>query len=154
MAGQSSLLDQTTTPISRLTANAATKNRITSVFSNIYHSSLSPLPSDFSSLNRFEQCTFSQLRTGFSSLTQDTLFLFGKVDSPNCLSCGLPDSIFHLLADCPATYRSRSRVFSSTILTNILSNSAGKVLTFLRELGRVPLYARLLGAGEEEEAST
>ena len=138
LAGQASNLDQCGIPVSKITANAATHQRILSCFNTIYPSSLPPLPSDFSLLNRFEQCTFSQLRSGCSSVTFDTLFLFGKTNSPNCPSCGLPDSIAHLITDCPSTYRSRSRAFASTNLFEILSDSAGKVLAFLRELGRVP----------------
>ena len=124
--------------MSKITANAATKSRISSVFTNIYPSPLPLRPSDFFSLDRFDQCTFSQLKTGMSSISLDTLFLFGKATSANCPSCHLiPDSIRHLLSDCPVTYRSRSRVFSTSDFNYIMSDSAGKVLAFLRELGRV-----------------
>jgi ribonuclease HI len=139
LASSASNMPQTTVPLSKHTANMAIRSQIIKLQLDSAPNHLPPYPSDFLSLSRHDQCSFSQLRTNCSILTNDTLFKFGKSDSPTCPLCRLcDDSISHLLTSCPATYNSRLKFFSSTSpsLSYVLSKSAKGVLAFLREVGR------------------
>ena len=140
LASSASSLPQVEVPINKHTANMAIRRHINLFQLDSSPDNLPPRPSDFSSLSRKEQTIFSQLRTGHSSLTNDTLYKFNKIDSPLCSFCLLTsDSISHLLTSCPALYNSRLKFFSSNAppLTYILSFSARTVLPYLREVGRV-----------------
>ena len=53
-------------------------------------------------LPRWENVTLSQLRTGASILTRDTLFRFALASDDKCLKCGEQDRVEHLLLSCPA----------------------------------------------------
>ena len=59
------------------------------------HPHPSPTP-DHDNLTRWEAVTISQLRTGTSPLTRDTLFKIGLAANEQCPACGEPDSAAHL----------------------------------------------------------
>ena len=140
LAASASSLPQENLPISQVTANMAVYHSIQKLQLDSSPNHLLARPPDFHLLERWEQCIISQLRTNWSFLTSDTLFLFGKVDSPICTLCQLyNDSITHLLTSCPATYHARLKFFSSNYppLSFIISQSARRVIAFLKEVGRI-----------------
>ncbi|XP_043195330.1 uncharacterized protein LOC122366800 [Amphibalanus amphitrite] len=53
-------------------------------------------------LDRRASVTVAQLRVGCSPLTGDTRHRLGLAESDACVDCGEPDSVPHLLMDCPA----------------------------------------------------
>ena len=89
-------------------------------------------------LTRWEAVTVSQLRTGFSPLTRDTLRRLGRADDDVCPACGERDSAVHLLTDCPAYDATRRRIWGPCpTLADVLGAPASKIVDFLRRVGRV-----------------
>jgi ribonuclease HI len=89
------------------------------------------------SLTRWEAVTLSQLRTGFSPLTRDTLLRIGRAEDDACPACGEQDSAEHLLTACPAYNTARCRFWGPCpVLGDVLGGSAANILEFLRRVGR------------------
>ena len=89
------------------------------------------------SLSRWEAVTLSQLRTGFSPLTRDTLHRIGRAEDDACPACGERDSAEHLLVDCPAYDITRCRIWGPCpALGDVLGGPAADVIGFLRRVGR------------------
>ncbi|XP_043191661.1 uncharacterized protein LOC122364918 [Amphibalanus amphitrite] len=81
--------------------------------------------------------TLSQLRTGTSPLTRDTLHKIGPEADYECPACGEPDSAAHLLTDCPAYEAARRRRSGADPrLVDVLGGPATKVVTFIEDVGR------------------
>ncbi|KAF0312563.1 hypothetical protein FJT64_001780 [Amphibalanus amphitrite] len=81
--------------------------------------------------------TLSQLRTGTSPLTRDTLHKIGPEADDECPACGEPDSAAHLLTDCPAYEAARRRRWGvDPRLVDVLGGPATKVVTFIEDVGR------------------
>lgn len=88
-------------------------------------------------LTRWESVTVAQLRTGFSPLTRDTLLKLELAGDDLCPACTEPDSIEHLLTDCPAYTRTRGRLWGyAPTLQTIFEEPAEKIVEFLRKVGR------------------
>ena len=88
-------------------------------------------------LVRREAVTLSQLRTGYSPLTRDTLHRIGLAVDANCPACGAPDSAVHLLTRCPAYAAPRGRRWGiDPNLADVLGEDARLVVSFLRAVGR------------------
>ena len=86
---------------------------------------------------RWESVTISQLRTGRSPLTRDTLERLGLAENDHCPACAEPDSVHHLLADCPAYANTRGRLWGyAASLEDIFLEPAKKIIDFLRRVGR------------------
>ena len=103
----------------------------------VAHPHPAPTP-DHDKLSRWEAVTLSQLRTGFSILTRDTLHRIGLAVDANCPACGEPDSAAHLLTDCQAYAVARCRRWGvDPSLADVLGDSAAEVIAYLREVGRV-----------------
>ncbi|KAF0308567.1 hypothetical protein FJT64_016903 [Amphibalanus amphitrite] len=89
------------------------------------------------SLARWGSVTLSQLRTGTSPLTRDTLHKIGPEVDDECPACGEPDSAAHLLTDCPAYEAARRRRWGvDPRLVDVLGGPATKVVTFIEDVGR------------------
>ena len=100
------------------------------------HPHPAPTP-DHDTLSRWEAVTLSQLRTGTSPLTQDTLHRFGLAADERCPACGDPDSVAHLLLHCPAYELARCRRWGvNPSLGDVLGSSAAQVIGFIRGVGR------------------
>ena len=100
------------------------------------HPHLKPTPGH-DSLPRWESVTTSQLRTGRSPLTRDTLERLGLAENSHCPACAEPDSVHHLLVDCPAYANTRGRLWGYTAtLEDIFQEPAEKIIKFLRRVGR------------------
>lgn len=96
-----------------------------------------PTP-DHDDLTRWESVTLSQLRTGYSPLTRDTLLRLELANDDLCPACKEQDSAGHLLADCPAYSGARLWLQwgPSPSLEVILDRPAQEILKFLRRVGR------------------
>ena len=100
------------------------------------HPHPAPTP-DHDDLTRWEAVTVSQLRTGRSSLTRDTLYKFGRTPDEKCPACGEPDSATHLLLECPAYEAARRRRWGiDPSLADVLGGPAKKIMDFIRGVGR------------------
>lgn len=98
------------------------------------HPALTP---DHDALTRWEAVTVSQLRTGTSPLTRDTLLKIGLAADDRCPACGDPDSAAHLLLSCPAYEAARRRRWGiDPSLGDVLGGPAVKIVEFLRGVGR------------------
>ena len=81
--------------------------------------------------------TLSQLRTGTSPLTRDTLHKIGPAANDECPACVEPDSAAHLLTDCPAYEAARRRRWGvDPGLVDVLGGPAAKVVDFIEGVGR------------------
>ncbi|XP_043226976.1 uncharacterized protein LOC122384061 [Amphibalanus amphitrite] len=102
------------------------------------HPHLPPTPGH-EDLTRWEQVTLSQLRVGRSVLTRKTLHEIGLATNPDCLNCEEEDSVAHLLTECPAYARMRSRLWGGPLpsLGHVLGGSATLIFEYLRRVGRV-----------------
>ncbi|XP_043199135.1 uncharacterized protein LOC122368888 [Amphibalanus amphitrite] len=84
-------------------------------------------------MTRWESVTVSQLRTGCSPLTRDTLLRLELAEDDRCPACSEPDSVEHLLTECPACSRTRGRLWGFTpTLREIFQEPANKITEFLR----------------------
>ncbi|KAF0312901.1 hypothetical protein FJT64_016422 [Amphibalanus amphitrite] len=89
------------------------------------------------SLARWGSVTLSQLRTGTSPLTRDTLHKIGPAANDECPACVEPDSAAHLLTDCPAYEAARRRRWGvDPRLVDVLGGPATKVVTFIEDVRR------------------
>ncbi|XP_043204776.1 uncharacterized protein LOC122372003 [Amphibalanus amphitrite] len=90
-------------------------------------------------LDRRASVTVAQLRVGCSPLTGDTRHRLGLAESDACVDCGEPDSVPHLLMDCPAHQGPRTRRWGPLpTLGEIFSTEADLIVDFLVETGRAP----------------
>ena len=88
-------------------------------------------------ITRWEAVTIYQLLTDASPLTRDTLHRFGLAKSADCLTCGGPDSVSHLLLDWPAYNLARLRRWGADpTLSDVLGGPASAIISFLRGVGR------------------
>ena len=97
-----------------------------------------PDPGGLEGCNRWERCTISQLKTGCSPLTRDTMHLFGKAADPLCPECEEEeDSVEHLLCRCPMLIQPRNEEFGpDASLETVLQAEAKTILRFLERVGR------------------
>ena len=97
-----------------------------------------PDPGGLEGCNRWERCTISQLKTGRSPLTRDTMHLFGKAADPLCPECEEEeDSVEHLLCRCPMLIQPRHEEFGpDASLETVLQAEAKTILRFLERVGR------------------
>ena len=106
------------------------------------HPYRSPTPGH-TSLPRRDYVTVSQLRAGASPLTRDTLRRIGLSDTESCPGCGEPDSICHLLTDCPVYQTTRGRLWGPLpTLEEIFAEPATKIIEFLQKVGRTNMSFR------------
>ena len=101
------------------------------------HPYLEPTPGA-EDLPRWEAVTVAQLRTGVSTISQDTAHRFGLADNSDCPACGEPDSVHHMLAECPAYAAARTRSWGGpvTTLQDIFQQPARLIIKFLGAVGR------------------
>ena len=80
----------------------------------------------------------AQLRVGCSTLTADTRLRFGLADSDACPDYGEPDSVAHMLLDCPAYQGPRKHRWGPLpTLGEVVDQDAQKMWACLQEVGRV-----------------
>ena len=139
LAGEASEEDQQRVAIDLASARAAVARHMRKLSRRraaAAHPHPAPTP-DHDDLTRWEAVTVSQLRTGKSPLTRDTLCKFGRVADEKCPACGDPDSTAHLLLDCPAYEAARRRRWGvDPSLADVLGGPATKIVDFIRGVGR------------------
>ena len=139
LAGEAAAGNQDDTPIDLSSARAAIARHVRELSRRraaAAHPHPEPTP-DHDSLTRWGSTTLSQLRTGTSSLTRDTLFKIGLATDGNCPACGEPDSAAHLLTDCPAYEAARRRRWGvDPSLDDVLGGPAAKIISFVEGVGR------------------
>ena len=75
----------------------------------------------------------AQLRSGYSPLGRATLHRIGLATSPLCGECGEPDTVEHLLCECPAHTTTRTRLWGPLLtLGEVFLGPAAKIKDFLR----------------------
>ena len=140
LANEATAGDQVTVPIDLASARGAIR-RHTAELAHKRAAAAHPHPDatpDHDNLTRWEAVTVSQLRTGFSTLTRDTLLRLGRAEDDACPACGDRDSAEHLLVDCPAYDVARCRIWGPCpTLADVLGGSAAFITHFLRRVGRV-----------------
>ena len=130
---------QTETPIDLASAKTAVRERARGVQAARAHRHPHPQPTpDHADLPRWEQVTLSQLRTGYCPLTRATLHRLDLASDPLCRECGAEDTVHHLLTECPAFASTRRRLWGGPVpsLDDVLSGPAGKILDYIRRVGR------------------
>ncbi|KAF0309281.1 hypothetical protein FJT64_019567 [Amphibalanus amphitrite] len=139
LAGEATAGDQDSAPIDLSSARAAVTRHVRELSrrkTTAAHPHPDPTPGH-DSLARWGSVTLSQLRTGTSPLTRDTLHKIGLAADDKCPACGEPDSVAHLLTDCPAYEAARRRRWDvDPRLVDVLGGPATKVVTFIEDVGR------------------
>ena len=138
-ANAAATLDQSQVPVDLQSARAACRRLCAQLArdrTSPHHPHPKPTPG-MAELDRWGQCTVSQLRVGCTSLTRDTMFRFGKAAGPECPACGEDDGVAHLLLDCPAYLSARiPRWGPVPTMNDVLEDDASKIVTYLRQVGR------------------
>ena len=131
---------QTETPIDLASARTAVRERARTMQAARAHRHPHPqLTPDHADLPRWEQVTLSQLRTGYCPpLTRATLHRLDLASDPLCRECGAEDTVRHLLTECPAFASTRCRLWEGPVpsVDDVLSGPAGKILDYIRRVGR------------------
>ena len=139
LAGEAAAGDQDSAPIDLSSARAAVTRHVRELSrqrATAAHPHPDPTPGH-DSLARWGSVTLSQLRTGTSPLTRDTLHKIGPAANDECPACVEPDSAAHLLTDCPAYEAARRRRWGvDPRLVDVLGGPATKVVTFIEDVGR------------------
>ena len=139
LANEASSADQAAVPIDLASARGAIRRHVKELAlarAKEAHPCLKPTPGH-DDLPRREAVTLSQLRTGYSPLTRDTLLRIGLARSDECPACGDPDSVRHLLTECPAYAGARYRRWGpDPSLEDVLTAPATTTMDFLRGVGR------------------
>ncbi|KAF0288489.1 hypothetical protein FJT64_013144 [Amphibalanus amphitrite] len=139
LAGEATAGDQDSAPIDLSSARAAVTRHVRELSrqrATAAHPHPDPTPGH-DSLARWGSVTLSQLRTGTSPLTRDTLHKIGPAANDECPACVEPDSAAHLLTDCPAYEAARRRRWGvDPCLVDVLGGPATKVVTFIEDVGR------------------
>ncbi|KAF0307326.1 hypothetical protein FJT64_021299 [Amphibalanus amphitrite] len=139
LADEATAGDQDSAPIDLSSARAAVTRHVRELSrqrATAAHPHPDPTPGH-DSLARWGSVTLSQLRTGTSPLTRDTLHKIGPAANDECPACVEPDSAAHLLTDCPAYEAARRRRWGvDPRLVDVLGGPATKVVTFIEDVGR------------------
>ncbi|KAF0301201.1 putative RNA-directed DNA polymerase from transposon BS [Amphibalanus amphitrite] len=139
LAGEAAAGDQDSAPIDLSSARAAVTRHVRELSrrrTTAAHPHPDPTPGH-DSLARWGSVTLSQLRTGTSPLTRDTLYKIGLAANDECPACGEPDSVTHLLTDCPAYEAARRRRWGvDPRLVDVLGGPAARVVDFIEGVGR------------------
>ena len=139
LAGEAAVDDQAAVPIDLASARGAIRRHameLTHARAKKAHPYRKATPGH-DDLTRWESVTLSQLRTGCSPLTRDTLLRLGLAEDDLCPACAEPDSVEHLLTDCPACANARGRFWGfAPTLSTIFEGPARKILEFLQRVGR------------------
>ena len=139
LAAEAAVNDQAQVPVDLASARSAIRRHATEMArarARAAHPFLAATPGH-DELSRWESVTVSQLRTGCSPLTRDTLQRLKLAEDDLCPACKEPDSVEHLLTDCPAYARTRGRLWDYTpSLATVFEEPARKILEFLRRVGR------------------
>ncbi|KAF0300702.1 putative RNA-directed DNA polymerase from transposon BS [Amphibalanus amphitrite] len=140
LAGEATAGDQDSAPIDLSSARAAVTRHVRELSrrrATAAHPHPDPTPGHHDSLARWGSVTLSQLRTGTSPLTRDTLYKIGLAADDECPACGEPDSVTHLLTDCPAYEAARRRRWGvDPRLVDVLGGPAARVVDFIEGVGR------------------
>lgn len=139
LAGEATAGDQTDVAVDLASARAAIERHVRELARRrtaAAHPHPAPTP-DHDALSRWEAVTLSQLRTGASPLTRDTLHRIGLAADEKCPACGDPDSAAHLLLSCPAYEMARRRRWGiDPSLADVLGGPAARILDFIKGVGR------------------
>ena len=139
LAGEAAAQEQAAVPVDLSSTRAAIKRHVRGLMARrvkAVHPHPAPTP-DHDNLTRWEAVTLSQLRTGTSPLTRDTLLKIGLAADEQCPACGEPDSAAHLLLSCPAYEMARRRRWGiDPSLADVFGGPAAKIVGFLRGVGR------------------
>ena len=139
LAGEAAAGDQSAAAVDLASARAAVARHVQQVAKRRAaaahpHPATTPGHDD---MTRWEAVTISQLRTGASPLTRDTLHRFGLANSADCPTCGEPDSVTHLLLDCPVYGLARLRRWGADpTLSDVFVGPGSAAIGFLRGVGR------------------
>ncbi|KAF0297262.1 RNA-directed DNA polymerase from mobile element jockey [Amphibalanus amphitrite] len=78
------------------------------------------------------------LRTGYCPLARATLHRLELTPDPLCRECGAEDTVRHLPTECPAFATTRRRLWGGPLpsLDEVLSGPAGKIVDYIRRVGR------------------
>ena len=139
LAGEATTLPQTTTKIDLFSARSAIARKVGEMADSRAgaahpHKGATPGHDD---LKRRDSVLLSQLRTGFSPLTRDTLMRIGLAQDSKCPGCGEEDSAQHLLCSCPAYATARYRHWGADPpLPEVLGGPAAAIIQFLERVGR------------------
>ena len=143
IAGEACDGDQTATPIDLDTATAAIKRRTRKKTRDRAHNNTHVAETKADRLStqgcrtRWEEVVVNQLRANCSPLTREALFRVGSTKDPNCRDCGILEDVRHLLTSCGAWERPRAEIFGPSPTLEEALNDSGKVVKFLRRVGRV-----------------
>ena len=137
LANEAASADQTAVPIDLASARGAVQHaaELADIRTKEAHPCPAPTPGH-DDLPRREFVTISQLRTGYSPLTRDTLFRVGLARD-KCPACGDNDSTRHLLTECPAYAGARCRRWGpDPPLEEVLGAPAKTIISFISGVGR------------------
>ena len=71
-------------------------------------------------------------------MTRDVVHRIGLAVDDRCPGCGEPDSVEHLLVDCPVYMAKRSQLWGPVpTIGEVFEDGAEKIVAFLRGVGRV-----------------
>ncbi|KAF0295657.1 Fructose-2,6-bisphosphatase TIGAR [Amphibalanus amphitrite] len=130
---------QSETPIDLASARTAIRQRAREMQATRAHRHPHPQPTPgLQDLPRWGQVTVSQLRTGYCPLARATLHRLELTPDPLCRECGAEDTVRHLLTECPAFATTRRRLWGGPLpsLDEVLSGPAGKIVDYIRRVGR------------------
>ncbi|KAF0304774.1 putative RNA-directed DNA polymerase from transposon BS [Amphibalanus amphitrite] len=130
---------QSETPIDLASARTAIRQRAREMQATRAHRHPHPQPTPgLQDLPRWGQVTVSQLRTGHCPLARATLHRLELTPDPLCRECGAEDTVRHLLTECPAFATTRRRLWGGPLpsLDEVLSGPAGKIVEYIRRVGR------------------
>ena len=140
LAGEATALPQTTTKIDLFSARSAVTREVREMAdrrASTAHPHKDATPGH-DELKRRDSVLLSQLRTGFSPLTRDTLLRIGLAQDNKCPGCGEEDSVQHLLCSCPAYATARYRHWGADPpLPEVLGGPATAIIQFLERVGRI-----------------
>ncbi len=111
--------------------------------SHWWHSTGGKLPKYPAGLTRGQERVVAQLRAGKCPILADYNKLCGWADSPAC-ACGAPvEDVKHLILDCPLHEVPRQAMLTPKAQSlDILAREPGRVLRFLRTIGRAVCAAQ------------
>ncbi|XP_063712294.1 uncharacterized protein LOC134840431 [Symsagittifera roscoffensis] len=140
-AGEATHLAQDIRPLTLNTAKAVIKKKRRpkdkSYLQN-WATTMKNRPKKF--LNRWEEVTWNQLRTGHSSLSRADLARFGAIEDPGCLDCGEPGTVNHILS-CQRGAHIRHELNGRDDDMESLFNNHGYLFTCLRRMGGAHISA-------------
>ena len=86
-------------------------------------------------MSRKDRTLLARIRSGHCEVAKEYQHRIGKANTPNCDVCSIPESVHHLLFECPQWMAQRRRHFDSMSATS-LDVTGAQIVGFLRGIGR------------------